>query len=186
MVANYTMEANEYLDNLAESDASEIWADLDTLGTVTTAEQWKIKLEGIAREYLMSSRFALMRILHNRVLSAYQTGNSRKTDVYADDDCFRIQVQQRILTFDDISVKHSQALTPEEHMNYIRLLLEIAGPSPEEDPDLHERVICRAWHDESSANLVAQNLPECNAAGDPLPNAVSRIQKSRTILRLGR
>lgn len=179
MLGNYTQEANDYLDNLVESEAFDIWADLDTLGTMTSSEQWKRKLESIAQEYRMSSRFALMRILHNRVLSAYQTGNSRQTDVYADEDCFRIRVQQQLLSFGDISVEHAQALTPEEHRNYIRLLLEIAGPSPEEDPDLHERVILRAWHDESSANAVMLSMQELGAAKEPqkLQKIISGIEK---------
>lgn len=183
MIENYTQEANDYLDNLVESDAFDIWADLDALGTMTSSAQWKSKLEDIAREYRMSSRFALMRILHNRVLSAYRDrGNStenRQNDIYADEDCFRIQVQERILTFDNISMEHSQALTPEEHLNYIRLLLEIAGPSPEEDPDLHKRIISRAWHDESSANSVMLSMPELGAAKEPqkLQKIISSIEK---------
>lgn len=183
MLENYTQEASDYLDNLVESDASEIWADLDMLGTMTPAEQWKTKLESIAREYLMSSRFALMRILHNRVLSAYRErrNNTRdhQTDIYADENCFRIQVQQNILSFSDITIEHAQRLSPEEHANYIRLLLEIAGPSPEEDPDLHERIISRAWHDESSANLVMLSMLEHDAVKDPhkLQKIISRIEK---------
>lgn len=183
MLENYTQEASDYLDNLVESDVSEIWADLDILGTMTPAEQWKTKLESIAREYLMSSRFALMRILHNRVLSAYRErrNNTRdhQTDIYADENCFRIQVQQNILSFSDITIEHAQRLSPEEHANYIRLLLEIAGPSPEEDPDLHERIISRAWHDESSANIVMLSMLEHDAVKDPtkLQKIISGIVK---------
>lgn len=158
MLGNYTQEANDYLDNLVEAEASDIWAELDTLGTITSSEQWKQKLENIAREYRMSSRFALMRIIHHRMLSAYQAGNSRENSIYADEDGFRVPFATETIQFGDITMEHSQSLTPEEHLNYIRLLLEIAGPSPEGSPDLHERIICRAWHDEESANLVGQKL----------------------------
>lgn len=179
MLGNYTQEANDYLDNLVEAEASDFWAELDTLGTITSSEQWKQKLENIAREYRMSSRFALMRIIHHRMLSAYQAGNSRENSIYADEDGFRIQVPQSILTFGDITIEHAQGLTPEEHMKYIRLLLEIAGPSPEEDPDLHERIISRAWHDVSSANAVMLSMPELGAVKEPqkLQKIISGIEK---------
>ena len=70
MIENYTAAANEFIEDLAEKEAAKIWADIDELGTKSTPEKWKAKLNSIAQEYLMSSRFALMRILHNRALSS--------------------------------------------------------------------------------------------------------------------
>lgn len=185
MLGNYTQEANDYLDDLVESEAFDIWAELDTLGTMTSSEQWKRKLESIAREYRMSSRFALMRLIHHRMLSAYQAGNSRENGIYADEDGFRISLAEQTVAFDEITMEHSQSLTPEEHLNYLRLLQEIAGPSPEEDPDLHQRIICRAWHDEESANLVGQKLLGCEPSGKS-PASIQKENKRRYSTRITR
>jgi len=165
MFGGYTEEASEHIEALVETDIAEIWADIEEPGATPSAEQWKAKLKSIAQEYLISSRFALMRILHNRVLSHVKNstipGNKQKGSIFADNDCFTIQVGQDWITFSDISVEHSQALSPAEHMHYLLYLLEIAGPSPEEDPDLHERIISRAWHDEDAANaLMVKFLPQ--------------------------
>lgn len=185
MLGNYTQEANDYLDDLVESEAFDIWAELDTLGTMTSSEQWKRKLESIAREYRMSSRFALMRLIHHRMLSAYQAGNSRENGIYADEDGFRISLAEQTVAFDEITMEHSQSLTPEEHLNYLRLLLEMAGPSPEENPDLHQRIICRAWHDEESANLVGQKLLGCEPSGKSLAS-IQKENKRRYSTRITR
>lgn len=185
MLGNYTQEANDYLDDLVESEAFDIWAELDTLGTMTSSEQWKRKLEIIAREYRMSSRFALMRLIHHRLLSAYQAGNSRENGIYADEDGFRISLAEQTVAFDEITMEHSQSLTPEEHLNYLRLLQEIAGPSPEEDPDLHQRIICRAWYDEESANLVGQKLLGCEPSGKSLAS-IQKENKRRYSTRITR
>lgn len=146
MLGSHTQRASDYMDDLAAAEAADIWADLGELNETSTAAQWKAKMERIAREYLLTSRFALMRILHNRAQkekSEYQ------------------------FPFGEISAEHAANMPPEEHTRYMAWLLEIAGPSPEEDPDLHERILSRAWHDEDSANaLIAFGLKDMRKA-DP-------------------
>lgn len=161
MIENYTAEANEFIEDLVESEAAEIWADIDELGTKSTQEKWKAKLNVIAQEYLMSCRFALMRILHNRMLS-YAKGAGNKANeqntTFAAENMFHVEVDGQWVTFSDISMAHCQSLSTHEHQAYLRYLLKIAGPSPEEDPDLHERVIFRAWNSEETANAIMENL----------------------------
>ena len=128
----YTELVSERTEDLIDAaDVAKMWADMWELGETADSEKWKAKLKAIAGEYLLSSRFALMRLLHKRLPAG------------------TLPRQGREPTIDD-----AQNLSPEEHMAYIRCLLELAGPSPQQTPDLHEQIILRAWHDEESANAV--------------------------------
>ena len=154
VINTYTDYASERIEDLIESDIAAIWADLELLGEESDAGKWAAKLSAIAREYLLSSRFALMRILCGRAVPDM-------TDCDLSGISYSVQIGQELLTFRDISIEHAQNLSGEEHVNYMKHLLDIAGPSPEEDPDLHERVISRAWHDERSANILMNHaLPD--------------------------
>lgn len=177
MIDNYTQEASEYIDDLVETDVANIWADIELLNAETDSDKWEAKFKNISKEYLMSSRFALMRILFNRATAHVGNGVELEKNSYS------ILAGQDLVTFRDISMEHAQKLSPEEHMSYMQYLLEIAGPSPEEDPDLYERIISRAWHDEESANLLmVYYLPEAIQT-DPkqLKKHLTRIKKENKI-----
>ena len=157
-MVSHTSDASERIENLVECEISEIWADIETASDSSNSEKWKAKLESIAREYLLSSRFALMRILSSR-----QQG----------------QVLPAGCSPDDLTMEYAASLSPEEHTAWMAYLMEAAGPSPEEDPDLHQRILSRAWYDEESANAVmCRSLPS-SAAGDPnkLKKHLARIEK---------
>lgn len=142
---NYTIEVSERIEDLVEGEIAGIWADMDELGTGASVGQWKAKLESIAREYSMSSRTALLRLLNEKGAGL---ADSREPD-------------------------------EEEHLRCLNRLLEMAGPSPEEDPLLHERVISRAWNDENAANaLMLERLPP-ESRDDPRrrKKAVAGIEK---------
>lgn len=157
MNLEYTSDASERIENLVEDDIANIWSAVDTLAGVEDSEKWKATLESIAREYLLSSRFALMRILSSR------------------QDCQgQIPVEEASL-----SLEYAADLSPEAHLDWMGFLLDIAGPSPEEDPDLHQRILSRAWHDEESANAVmGHGLPR-SVTEDPkkLKKHLTRIEK---------
>ena len=140
MLSNYTASAEDHIFDLVEAEKSDIWADIELLGSESDSEKWAAKFKSIAKEYLMSSRFALIRIL-----SVWAKNDTRKT------------VVQDLVTCSNISMEYAQTLSPEKHQAYIQYLLDIAGPSPEDDPDLHERIISRAWHDlESASSLMKE------------------------------
>ena len=64
-------------------------------------------------------------------------------------------------------------------MNYTRFLLDISGPSPDDDQDLHERIIYRTWFDADSATAVmVHRLPQ-STKDDPrkFKKAVAEIVK---------
>lgn len=173
MIGTHTTDASELIDDLVETNIAKIWADIDLLGKETDSEKWVAKFKNIAQKYLMSSRFALMRLLYNRAVPHTQNNQNQAHNQYS------ILVDQDLIIFCDISMEHALNLSPEEHMAYIKYLLEIAGPSPEENPDLHEQIISRAWYDEEAANAVMKYyLPE-SITKDPnqFKKHVSRIEK---------
>ena len=66
MNENYTQAANSRCFGLVDSTLEEIWADIGRTPEDTEAALWKRKLQRIAAQYVLSSRFALMRILCER------------------------------------------------------------------------------------------------------------------------
>ena len=63
MQNNHTNRAFDYFIDLLAEDSAQIWAELDLLGDTIDAEKWKATIDKIARDYLLTPRFALMRIL---------------------------------------------------------------------------------------------------------------------------
>lgn len=63
MIENYTRAANSRCFDLIDADLSAIWEDIENTPEGTSSERWRMKLDRIAREYVLSSRFALMRIV---------------------------------------------------------------------------------------------------------------------------
>ena len=158
MMVNYTSDASERIEDLVESEISEIWADIETLSGGDDAKKWEAKLESIAREYLLSSRFALLRIL----------GSRKDTQDLPKD-----------FSPEDLTLEYAADLSPEAHMEWMNSLIKIAGPSPEEDPDLHQRILSRAWHDEESANAVLLHSLPKSVTDDPrkLKKQLDKIEK---------
>ena len=155
MENSYTDGALDYFSDLLATDAATIWADLDLLGNESDAEKWKAKISSIARDYLLTPRFALMRILCNRAMPYLPETDDPAQITYS------VLIGQDLLTFRNISMEHARNLSVEEHINYLRHLMDLAGPSPDEDPDLHARIIARVWHSEESANVVMiHQLPQ--------------------------
>lgn len=172
MQNNHTEKAFDYFSDLLSEDAAKIWADLDLLGTESDSEKWKAKINQIAQDYLLTPRFALMRILSSRAVANMADENPEKIS-------YSVHIGQDLITFSNITMQHAINLSPEEHMNYTRFLLDISGPSPDDDQDLHERIIYRAWFDADSATAVMiHRLPQ-STKDDPrkFKKAVAEIVK---------
>lgn len=172
MQNNHTEKAFDYFSDLLSEDAAKIWADLDLLGTESDSEKWKAKINQIAQDYLLTPRFALMRILSSRAVANMADENPEKIS-------YSIHIGQDLITFSNITMQHAVNLSPEEHMNYTRFLLDISGPSPDDDQGLHERIIYRAWFDADSATaLMIHRLPQ-STKDDPrkFKKAVAEIVK---------
>lgn len=155
MAENYTADVSERIEDLVVTDVAGMWAEMARLDSGADSEKWRATLTGVAKEYLMSGRFALLRLLRDR--TEKQPGGP-ETDLLR-----------------EVSMERIQNLSAQEHRMCLQMLLEMAGPSPEEDPDLHERILYRAWHDEQSANAVMN----AEAAEDPkqLKKNTAKLEK---------
>ena len=80
MIDVYTTTASELVDALVETDIAKIWSDIELLGDEADSEKWGAKLKKIAKGYLISSRFALMRILCNRAVSHSRNNQNQAED----------------------------------------------------------------------------------------------------------
>ena len=159
----YTAEACDTIFDLLDRDVADIWADIDSTPDTTDAELWRKKMKQIAHSYTCSSRFALMRILFSRA-----GGQDAATG-------FEAVVNGITCRFPDISSEHAEMLAPEEHIQYLELLREIASWQPDSDPDMNEQIICRAWLDQKSADLLSEHkIPT------EIRNNEAKLKKERT------
>lgn len=156
-----TQEVTDHIFELLERDTAAVWADIEATPQSTPAELWKRKLTKIAEEYTYSSRFALMRILSSRA-----NGDSITEKGDASNSDFEICVHDRTYVFKDISMTHAETLTADEHLQYLRCLLDIADLQTDSDPAENRQTISRAWFDEDSANLVSESLLPQNVLTD--------------------
>lgn len=130
MNENYTQAANSRCFGLVDSTLEEIWADIGRTPEDTEAILWKRKLQRIAAQYVLSSRFALMRILCERA-GGGETG-------------FTAALEGETLTFPDITAQHAQNLTERELQDYERLLMDIAARQAETESARSRALIGRA------------------------------------------
>lgn len=155
MAEPHTKQAKEYIFDLLDQESSAVWSDIQSTPQDTPAELWKKKLAKIARTYCCSPRFALMRLLYCRAKGFHVDKEGSIPGSGAD---FEIRIGAREYAFRDISAAHAEDLTPEEHLQYLQCLLDLAALQTDSDPDVNEQIITRAWHDMDSANLVSEYL----------------------------
>lgn len=163
MLEVYTLEASDTIFDLLDRDIADIWADIDSTPDTTDAERWRMKMKKIAASYTCSGRFALMRILCSR--AGEQTPEAG----------FEAVVNGSVCRFPDISPEHAASLTPEEHIQYMDLLRDIASRQPDSNPEVNERIIRRAWLDHKSADMLSEYI----LCTDTCKNEVT-LQKERS------
>ena len=163
MSESYTQETSNLIFDLLDREIAAIWEDIESTSTETTAELWSKKLKKIAQDYSMSSRFALMRILFCRA-NNIRIADMSKTEVPASDASFEIFIYDKSYQFEDISLGHANNLGPEENLQYISCMMDLADLQAESDPEVNEYIISRAWYDETSANKVSEYLNKANQA----------------------
>lgn len=147
----YTENANDLVLDLLESDMDAIWNDIKSMPQDTPADLWKKKLLKIGSEFSMSSRFSLMRILCSRA-----QGKRTPSENGIDYEAFEKQIDGKKYQFHDITLSHANSLTPEEHLEYMRFLLDLADRQQDSDPKVNQHILSRVWFDETSANAVAE------------------------------
>lgn len=167
----HTREATERIEDLIEQDTQAIWNDIQSDAEEGSSTAWREKIAYIAQDYLVSSRFGLMRILHARVYNSchpenrdFPTNKPWPDQICASKDQFKVPVDGKWIIFSDISIEHSKKLSVQEHLDYIAYLKQIASTSGDTDPVFAEQVILKAWHDTDSADLISEaQLPQTTA-----------------------
>ena len=163
MNENYTQAANSRCFGLVDSTLEEIWADIGRTPEDTEAALWKRKLQRIAAQYVLSSRFALMRILCERA-GGGETG-------------FTAALEGETLTFPDITAQHAQNLTERELQDYERLLMDIAARQAETESARSRALIGRALTAGEGKNLLLTR-DEAFALGHTLGFSLAEMQHS--------
>ena len=161
MNENYTQAANSRCFGLVDSTLEEIWADIGRTPEDTEAALWKRKLQRIAAQYVLSSRFALMRILCERA-GGGETG-------------FTAALEGETLTFPDITAQHAQNLTERELQDYERLLVDIAARQAETERARSRALIGRALTAGEGKNLLLTR-DEAFALGHTLGFSLAEMQ----------
>lgn len=161
MNENYTQAANSRCFGLVDSTLEEIWADIGRTPEDTEAALWKRKLRRIAAQYVLSSRFALMRILCERA-GGGETG-------------FTAALEGETLTFPDITAQHAQNLTERELQDYERLLVDIAARQAETESARSRALIGRALTAGEGKNLLLTR-DEAFALGHTLGFSLAEMQ----------
>ena len=153
MFGEYTADAQNQVFDFAESELDAVWQDIQNTPQDTPADLWKKKLLKIGREFHFSSRFTLVRILCGRANHIAPSDYQMYTY-----DSFQDTVNGHFYQFQNISLDHIETLSPEEHLQYIAYLLALADQQSDSDPEVNADLISRAWHDERSANELADYL----------------------------
>ena len=179
MTESYTKKISNYILDLPDREAAAIWEDIESMPLDTTADLWRKKLQKIARSNAFSSRFALMRILCCRAKNQ-PIFHPAETTIPASQVCFEVCFNGKEYRFRDISMEHAENLSPEEHLDYLACLKELASRQADSDPAVSEAIIARAWHDVDSANAVAESrLPaEVTSSKKLLKSALADIAKA--------
>ena len=135
MDTDYTWQVRGQVLSLLDKETGSIWNTIEAAAPGEDAHRWRETLGRIAKAYALSSRFALMRILAARD-AEHPVGQP-------------------------VTLTQAVELTAQESLAYLNRLLEMAGQNPDNDPELCEYLITKAWYDEESANeAAAALLPE--------------------------
>lgn len=132
MNMNYTQEASDRCFALFDKETEQMWEDIASASESSDKEQWKAILEKIAREFAISSRFALMRLCQKWACPD-EEGKA-----------YSVNVGGKNLHFSDFSFEHAEDLGQEELNAYELLLLDRAAIQMDADLDNDRQLIRKA------------------------------------------
>lgn len=139
MIKNYTQDAKQRCLSLIDADVEDIWNDIETVPEDTDADKWKKKLRTIADEYVLSSRFALMRIFLAAPGAQLLDSNDPERGfitVLSDGSVCRVE---------NITAEHARQMTKEELDSLEHLLADRvatqSGHGQERDPLLIKKAL---------------------------------------------
>ena len=124
MEGNYTRSARIF--DILDPDINLIWDKLSELLDMKTEytwedwkDIWKTQLENMARDFTMSCRFALLRMLYSKAIGT--TIGMAETE-----DSFEIVSKGVSYKFPKLTKKHVDAMSEDELSKYKKILIDIA------------------------------------------------------------
>lgn len=132
MNMNYTQEASDRCFALFDKETEQMWEDIAIASESSDKEQWKSVLDKIAREFAISSRFALIRLCQKWACP----GEEGKE--------YSVEIDGKILRFRDFTFEHAENLGQEELNSYESLLLDRASTQVDFDLDYARPLIQKA------------------------------------------
>lgn len=126
----YTQAVTDWLCDWAARDLAYVWEDLDTAQLQGTREYWAAKFATIAEEFILSGRFALVRILYKRLEACREHPLLPLLEPLAG----------------ETSPARLRNLTDEENRLCLDCLMEMASRQEDSSPWEYEDLILRAWN----------------------------------------
>lgn len=123
----YTRRALDIFLDAAENDNALIWRDIEDTPENTSPRVWKETIQRIAREFSCTPRFALLRILAERIKIADPQKYDETDDDMGYTFSFTVSDRKRDITFSDISYKSVENMTKEELNSLKDVLLFVAS-----------------------------------------------------------
>lgn len=154
MEGNYTRSARIF--DILDPDINLIWDKLSELLDMKTEytwedwkDIWKTQLENMARDFTMSCRFALLRMLYSKAIGT--TIGMAETE-----DSFEIVSKGVSYKFPKLTKKHVDAMSEDELSKYEKILIDIASSQQDAscNPEEYEYLIKKALRDEKGVNRI--------------------------------
>lgn len=123
----YTRRALDIFLDAAENDNALIWREIEDTPEDATPKIWKEKIQKIAMEFSCTPRFALLRILAERIKTSDPAKYSEKDSEDGYTFSFTFSTGKEDITFTDISYASVENMTAEELSDLKHLLLFIAS-----------------------------------------------------------
>lgn len=135
-MGNFTQDALDFYLDYVDNEARISNERLLALHESRDAEYWKEVLLGIAKEFTLSSRFALMRFVYSITTGAGLGEGDSETE-------FVVEGCKGEYRFKDLSIEHAQNL-PTKELNQYRSVLQEHALSFSADKDLNADLIGKA------------------------------------------
>lgn len=154
MEGNYTRTARIF--DILDPEINSIWDRLSELLDMKTEytwedwkDVWKKQLENMARDFNMSCRFALLRILYSKSMGT--TMEMSETE-----NCFEIASKGILYRFPKLTKEYVDELPEEELIKYEKILIDIASSQPDasRNTEENEYLIKKALRDEKGINRI--------------------------------
>ena len=140
-----------WLDQLYDDDLRSVWDDIESVPEDTDSDLWKKKLQKLAADYAISSRFALIRIIYSR-----SRGEPVSSAQSLPDREWEYPVGGKPVILRSISLQSVEDMDAAELGKYESILTAIASKSVDFDKKSAKELICRAMQSSKKTKLLTR------------------------------